>query len=62
MEHRNTFPVQHENGLSQAVFADLLYARLERNSGYIGRSAQDVLADMDRILTDMDHCQNSDSR
>lgn len=34
----------------QALYADLLYAQSERAKGYKGRKAEDVLAEMDRIL------------
>jgi len=34
----------------QSLYADLLYAQSERAKGYKGRSAAEVLADMDRIL------------
>ena len=34
----------------QAVYADLLAAQAERRQGTVGRSARDVLADMDRII------------
>lgn len=34
----------------QVVYADLLCAQTERAQGYVGRSAHDVLADMDQII------------
>lgn len=36
----------------QSVYADLLYAKVERSQGYQGRSAEEVLADMDQLLLD----------
>ena len=38
----------------QAVYADLLAAQAERRQGYAGRSARDVLDDMDRIIAEAD--------
>lgn len=38
----------------QAVYADLLAAQAERRQGHEGRSARDVLAEMDRILAETD--------
>ena len=34
----------------QALYADLLYAQTERAGGYAGRSAEEVLGEMDRII------------
>ena len=36
----------------QAVYADLLAAQAERKQGFKGRDAREVLADMDRILSE----------
>lgn len=33
-----------------SVYEDLLFAQAERKRGAVGRSANDVLADMDRII------------
>lgn len=34
----------------QSLYADLLRAKTEREQGKLGRSAQDVLADMEKII------------
>lgn len=34
----------------RALYADLLTAQIERNAGYIGRSSDEVLADMHRLI------------
>ncbi len=36
----------------QALYADLLYAQSDRAKGYVGRSGEDVLADMDKIIAE----------
>ena len=36
----------------QALYADLLYAQTDRAKGYRGRTGDEVLADMDRIITE----------
>ena len=39
----------------QGLYADLLAAQAERASGYTGRTAADVLADMDQIIADAEN-------
>ena len=39
----------------QGLYADLLAAQAERASGYTGRTATDVLADMDQIIADAEN-------
>lgn len=36
----------------QGLYADLLAAQTERASGYTGRTAAEVLSDMDQIISD----------
>lgn len=36
----------------QALYADLLCAQSDRAKGYAGRSGEDVLADMDKIIAE----------
>lgn len=36
----------------QALYADLLHAQADRAKGYVGRSGEEVLADMDRIIAE----------
>ena len=36
----------------QSVYADLLSAQMERENGYQGRNARDIITDMDRIIAD----------
>lgn len=35
---------------SRSLYADLLSAKAEREHGYLGRTAEDVLADMESII------------
>ena len=35
---------------TQTVYADLLFAQLERAAGYAGRNARDIASDMDEII------------
>lgn len=36
----------------QALYADLLYAQTDRAKGYAGRTGDEVLSDMDRIIAE----------
>ena len=45
----------------QGLYADLLAAQAERTSGYTGRTAADVLADMDQIIADAETRVQSDA-
>ena len=36
----------------QSLYADLLRAKTERSQGKLGRQAEDILADMDRIIAE----------
>jgi DNA-damage-inducible protein J len=38
----------------QALYADLLYAQADRAKGYVGRTGDEVLADMDRIIAEVE--------
>lgn len=38
----------------QALYADLLYAQTDRAKGYRGRTGDEVLADMDRIIAEVE--------
>lgn len=37
---------------SKAIYADLLEAQTDRMNGYQGRSARDVLSDMERVIAE----------
>ena len=41
--------------IEQSLYDDLLYAQSERAEGFAGRSAEDVLADMDAILASYEY-------
>jgi DNA-damage-inducible protein J len=36
----------------QALYADLLYAQTDRAKGYMGRTGDEVLSDMDKIIAE----------
>ena len=40
---------------SNAVYADLLEAQIDRFNGYQGRSGRDVLAEMDRVISEVEN-------
>lgn len=40
---------------SNAVYADLLEAQIDRLNGYQGRSGRDVLAEMDRVISEVEN-------
>ena len=43
-------PLNLSLNAEQSLYADLLFAQSDRAKGFIGRSAQDALADMDSII------------
>lgn len=43
-------PLNLSLNAEQSLYADLLFAQADRAKGFVGRSAQDALADMDSII------------
>ena len=41
------------------IYAELLMAQRERAMGYSGRTADEVLSDMDRIIADMENTEGN---
>ena len=39
----------------QNVLEDLIFAQSERSAGYVGRTAEDVAMDMERIITEAEN-------
>lgn len=47
-------PLSLSLGSSNAVYADLLEAQTERLNGYRGRTGREVLADMERVIAEVE--------
>ncbi len=51
-------PLSLSLSTEQSIYADLLCAQTERANGYQGRSARDILTDMDQIIADAEGAES----